>query len=110
MISRKGLGSYNELTVTGPAGDRQRVLIAGDAAADGFVAALIGKSISAKVNWSDEAVEFEAPEAGADLGQSILAAATKRSRLYDIGGVCALVIGVFLGLTGLDLTKRQQPT
>lgn len=96
--------------MTGPAGDRQRVLIAGDAATDGFVAALIGKSISAKVNWSDEAVEFEAPEAGADLGQSILAAATKRSRLHDIGGACALAIGVFLSLTGLNLNKRQQPT
>lgn len=106
LISRKGLGSFYELTVKTPGGEQDRVLIGRTAAPEQTVRALTGHDITAKVNWSDEAVQLEAAGDPGEIAEKVQTFAMERNRNFNLGGATALAIGVFLGLASLILYHR----
>ena len=106
LTSRKGLGSFYDLTVKTPAGGEDRVLIERTVAPEPSIRALTGRSIAVGVNWSNEAVQFESDEDPNGIARNIGKSAAERSRNYSIGGMIALALGLFLGLAGLVLRPR----
>ena len=107
MISRKGLGSFYDLTVRTPDGEQSRVLIHREVAPEEMMRSLIGHSIAAEVNWSSEAVRLETDGAAGNIAENVQASAIGAQRTYDIIGALALALGIFLGFAYLILNGRR---
>lgn len=107
VISRKGLGSSNELTVRTADGAQNRVLIARDDLINDAVQGLVGRNVTASVNWSSEAVEFETEGDPGGLAQAVCATAIRGKRMYDAMAWIALAIGISLAAVMLIVARRR---
>jgi hypothetical protein len=106
VISRKGLGSFYELTVTTPGGEQDRVLIDHDGVRNEAMHALIGHRIVAEINWSSEAVDFETDDPSTSIAKNVRSTALGSQQTFDALGIAALALGIFLGLAALILSPR----
>lgn len=109
VISRKGLGSSNELTVRTADGAQDRVLIARDDLINDAVQGLVGRNVTASVNWSSEAVEFETEGDPSGLAEAVRASASREKKIYDTMAWIALAIGLSLGAVMLTRAMRRSP-
>ena len=109
VISRKGLGSSNELTVRTADGAQDRVLIARDDLINAAVQGLVGRDVTASVNWSSEAVEFETEGDPSGLAEVVRASASREKKIYDTMAWIALAIGLSLGAVMLTRALRRSP-
>lgn len=107
LISRKGLGSFYELTVKSADGERERVLIDRAVAPEQTIRTLTGHKIKAMVNWSSDAVQFESTGDPGTIAENVRSFANARNRNFSVGGAIALAVGVFLGLASLILNSRR---
>lgn len=96
VVSRKGIGSSNELTVSSADGSQHRVLIVRDDSINAAVQHLVGRDITAGVNWSSVAVEFKASGDPGGLAETVHASAARSQTIYNTLGWVALVIGLSL--------------
>ena len=109
LISRKGLGSFYELTVKTANGEKDRVLIGRAVAPEQTVRALTGHKIAAMVNWSSEAVHFESVEDPGTIAENVRTSAIQRNRDFSVSAALVLAVGIFLGLAHLILRMRRPP-
>jgi hypothetical protein len=106
VISRKGLGSANELTVRSSNGAKHRVLIDRDNRINQAVEDLIGHGVTASLNWSSKAVELETQGNPSELADVVRANASSGSRTYDAMAWIALIIG--LSLAARTITREMR--
>lgn len=108
-ISRKGLGSYYELRLRTEGGNAERVLIGRRDAPEDTMQRLIGRTITARVNWSSEAVEISARGLSEELS-GIRSSASARSSGYRLAGWIAIIIGLLAGAATFAMSRATVRT
>jgi hypothetical protein len=108
-ISRKGLGSFYELRLRTESGNAERVLIGHRDVPQETVQRLIGRTITARVNWSSEAVEFSAAGLSHELSGAH-SSASARSSSYSFAGWIAIIIGVLAGAATVAMSRATVRT
>jgi hypothetical protein len=101
VISRKGLGSYYELTLQTDTGEPDRVLMKRDIAEESIVRGLIGHRVSGHVNWSSDATDLEIEgSSGFDAGKVRRSAESAKAG-YDLLAIIFAGAGMAIGLLTL---------
>jgi hypothetical protein len=103
-ISRKGLGSYYELRLRTESGNAERVLIGRRDVPEDTMQRLIGRTITARVNWSSEAVEISARGLSVELS-GVHSSASARSSSYSFAGWIAIIIGLLAGAATFAMSR-----
>jgi hypothetical protein len=104
--SRKGLGSVYIVDLREADGASAEVLIPRDAVTAAEAQRLIGKHLSARVNWSSQAITLKG--ASADIDERVAASAQAAGRQLDIMGYVALMLGFGLGVATLVFGLGRQ--
>jgi hypothetical protein len=99
LRARKGLGSFYTLALHDADGAPAEILIDRGALNETAVRRLIGKHVTAKVNWSSEAISLE--DAPADIAEQVSASAKAAGRQYTLLGLAAMLIGLGFGAATL---------
>ena len=108
-ISRKGLGSYYELRLRNERGNAERVLVGRRDVSEDTMHRLIGRTITARVNWSSEAVEFRARGLNEELS-GVHSSASARSSNYSLAGWIAIIIGLLAGAATFAMSRAAVRT
>lgn len=106
-ISRKGLGSYYELRLRTEDGHAERVLVARRDVAAEVMQRLVGRQITARVNWSSEAIDLTT---NGDLSTELSAVNSSvmaRSHNDNVAGWIATILGLLFGAVTLALKLNK---
>jgi len=109
VTSRKGLGSFYEVRLRDESGTADRVLIGRNDVPNEVIQRLIGRTITARVNWSSEVIEMSAKGLGDELS-GVHSAASGRSHGYSLAGWIAIVIGLLTGAATFALSRARVRT
>ena len=108
VISRKGLGSYYELTLRSDGGEPDRILMARDIAEETVVRGLIGHRIAAHVNWSSVATDVEVEGSTRFEADSVRRSAESAKVRYDSLSLIFAGAGMAIGLLTFAIGVSRQ--
>ena len=85
------------------------MLIARNDLINDAIQGLVGRDVTASLNWSSEAVEFETEGDPSGLAEAVRASASREKRIYDTMAWIALAIGLSLGAVMLTRAMCRIP-